>query len=175
MASSNPRQAFFARYSAKAMETLAEEAQRLKIRPPLVLLTGGLRTTEAMCGALRRRHADLLGLGRPSILSPLLPRKLVNAPASGNDLEGPGRTIVDEPNLQRSMFSWLPLPKLVGAGAGMAWYVVQMRRLSRGQDVDYRLGPTVAVVRMWLDDGVLLALAALTTSFALGFLALFGA
>lgn len=42
------------------------------------------------------------------------------------------------------------LPKLVGAGTDMAWHIVMMRRIARGQGVDFSVGGLAAVLRMWL-------------------------
>jgi len=41
-------------------------------------------------------------------------------------------------------------PNLVGAGTAMAWYIVMMRRIAVGQEVDYTVGGFAAVLRMWL-------------------------
>jgi len=46
----------------------------------------------------------------------------------------------------------LPLPSLIGAGAAMAWYVVAMRRISRGQMVNYQMGGSRASWMLWLPE-----------------------
>lgn len=158
MASSNPRQAFFARYATHAVSATSEEAERKGLSPPLVLLTGGIRTPASMQMALERGHADLLGLGRPSVLCPDLPHKLaaMKVNEKGIDHEDPSTTpLVHEPDLSvgwilKMARSLLPLPPLVGAGAGMAWYVVQMDRLARGEAVDHTLTAVGGIVNMWL-------------------------
>jgi hypothetical protein len=158
MASSNPRQAFFTRYATHAVTVISEEAERKGLSPPLVLLTGGLRTPASMQMAIERGHAHLLGLGRPSVLCPHLPRNLaaMNVDKNGLVHEDPNMTpLVQEPDLSVGWIlkmgrSLLPLPPLVGAGAGMAWYVVQMHRLARGEAVDHSLTAVGGVVNMWL-------------------------
>ncbi|OCH86724.1 hypothetical protein OBBRIDRAFT_210293 [Obba rivulosa] len=51
-----------------------------------------------------------------------------------------------------ALWSLFPVefPKLVGAGANMAWHIVMMRRVAAGREVDYSVGGLGAVVRMWL-------------------------
>jgi hypothetical protein len=146
----SPRQAFFAKYSAQAVRVLEGMENA-----PLVLLTGGLRTSAVMRGALTRRHAHLLGLGRASVVCPDLPILLAHETDDRHD--GGSLHATREPNLAIArplavILSWIPLPKLVGAGAGIAWYTVQMRRVAGGMPVDYALGGTGAVLRMWFGD-----------------------
>lgn len=49
-------------------------------------------------------------------------------------------------------WSCLPFsfPNLVGAGTAMAWYIIMMRRIAVGQEVDYTIGGFAAVLSMWL-------------------------
>jgi hypothetical protein len=159
MAASSPRQAFFSRYAAKAMQVLSEvHLEGKNVVLPLVLLTGGLRTAASMQNALRRRHAHFLGIGRPSVIRPDLPRLLKDM-----DDTMTSKSLVVEPDLGMSIWGSASMPKLVGAGAGMAWYVVQMRRLAHGQGVKPDLGATSAVLRMWIDESTLHALCVLGT------------
>jgi hypothetical protein len=139
----SPRQAFFAKYSAQAVRVLEGMENA-----PLVLLMGGLRTSAVMCGALARRHAHLLGLGRASVVCPDLPMLLAQETAARQD--GSSLRATCEPELVLAwplavILSWIPLPKLVGAGAGIAWYTVQMRRVAAGTPIDYALGGAGAI------------------------------
>jgi hypothetical protein len=150
MATSSSRQAFFSQYSVRAMRAFSK-MQETDVATPLVLLTGGLRAADTMRTVLSRGHAHLLGVGRSSVIHPDLPLLLrgEGGTSSTEDL------VVAEPDMGDSIFTWAAMPKLVGANASVAWYVVQMRRLARGQAVDHSLGATGAIVRMWLDDHVL--------------------
>jgi hypothetical protein len=46
----------------------------------------------------------------------------------------------------------LPLPNLVGAGVGMAWYLVQMRRMAQAKPIAYEIGGLRAVTLMWVPE-----------------------
>ncbi|KAJ3539614.1 hypothetical protein NM688_g6339 [Phlebia brevispora] len=77
---SSRRQALFSRFSRRALAELEKDHAKER---PLVLLTGGLTTSELFASALQERHADLLGVGRLSILYPELPRLLKEATSTG--------------------------------------------------------------------------------------------
>lgn len=110
----------------------------MSINPPLILLTGGLKNLDILSAALNDNHANLLGIGRGSILYPNLPsviRERSKEPQNWND-EPLGR----EPDLNKPHiltyvpFSWiwamLPNIKIIGAGVEMAWYVVTIREIA---------------------------------------------
>jgi hypothetical protein len=141
---------FFAKYSAHAVRVLEGMKNAW-----LVLLTGGLHTSAVIRGALTRRHAHLLGLGRAIVACLDLPILLAHETDDRHD--GCSLHATREPNLAMArplavILSWIPLPKLVGAGAGITWYTVQMRRVAAGMPVDYALGGTGAVPRMWFGN-----------------------
>ena len=165
------RQAFFARFSRRAREAVRALPSQRRV-PPLVLLTGGLRSPEVMHAALQHAHADILGVGRGSVLCPDLPRRLAAYLAACPsealskttetlkvelDVMFPPQPVLDYPltpfvNVVAKLFTalgMLPLPKLIGAGVGMAWYVVMMRRLAQGMDADLHVGGLRAVFGMW--------------------------
>ena len=81
---SSRRQALFAHFSHRAIAELADtnDADR-----PLVMLTGGLATADLMASALQNKHADLLGIGRLSVLHPRLPEMLQNTMSVGTDTD----------------------------------------------------------------------------------------
>ncbi len=93
-----------------------------------IMLTGGIRTRAAMEALLDSGAVDLIGLGRPLVLDPGLPRRLV----AGGDGEA------------------LPayrLPSLLGLAqvAGESeWYETQVGRLGAGREVDRGLRPLPA-------------------------------
>lgn len=155
------RQAFFSHFSHHIMEVL-DSLPSGTIRPRIVL-TGGLRSPSNLCNVLSSRHADLLGIGRASLLRPDLPLYLQELCDTSNIIDDP--TIWDSPFEKEPELgtNWLwdrfPRIPLIGAGAQMAWYTDIMRRLGRANasltDVqflppDYKLGAFTAVVRFWL-------------------------
>lgn len=162
---SSARQAFFTEFAHAVKHRLASSQIS---RPPLILLTGGLRTLPLMSSVLTHDYADLLGIGRPSVLRPDLPRALEVATAGGLRAGEFPMMPLPEPDLaspsSRQGFLHLiialllclwtllsvRLPKLVGAGSVMAWYIVMMRRIAERKDVDYGVDGIEAVLRMWL-------------------------
>ncbi|KZS87257.1 FMN-linked oxidoreductase [Sistotremastrum niveocremeum HHB9708] len=133
MASTSARQVFFSAFSKIAMRAVAS----LPDKRPLIMLTGGIRTPEQMNRALNDADADLLGLGRPSVLCPDLPIRL---------RDGDRAPVILEPQLKSP--SWFP--KLIGAGVGTAWYTVQMKRIATGENIDLTLSGLEAVWSMWI-------------------------
>lgn len=145
-----PRQALFADFSKRAMEVIESLAQP----KPLILLTGGLRTPYHLYSALASQHTHLLGLGRGSVLCPDLPEIL------GDRDENDRTPFALEPSLEvgphwlyACVWTWLPKVKLVGAGMGMAWYIIRIRHIaivSGTADKDIDMSGIEAVLRMWL-------------------------
>jgi hypothetical protein len=135
----SPRQALFSGFSHEAMKVL--NSLPTKDRPrPAILLTGGLRSPALLRSVVQHEDADLLGIGRMSILCPNLP----SLPLDPND----GEPFVQEPHFQKSR--WLPRIPLLGSGVEMAWYNTTMRRLANGMKPDYDSTGAAAVLRMWL-------------------------
>jgi hypothetical protein len=58
----------------------------------------------------------------------------------------------------------LPLPSLIGAGTVMAWYIVTMRSISKGQKVNYQMGGHRAVVQLWFPELQILAITIIFSS-----------
>jgi hypothetical protein len=57
--------------------------------------------------------------------------------------------------IDRWVWTFMPSIQLVGAGAGMAWYVVMIRRLARWRgegnvQMDYDMGAVGAIFKMWI-------------------------
>ncbi|KAJ4474210.1 hypothetical protein C8R41DRAFT_897495 [Lentinula lateritia] len=135
----NPRQAFFAHFSSKLMKELSSVTSSDQCAP-LILLTGGLRSPAHLYTALRSGHAHLLGIGRASVLCPNLPTVLKRRRAAEADLSSDVTPFKPEPDLRfwpsgrepwRCIRKHFPKVKLIGAGVGMAWYVVMIRRLAK--------------------------------------------
>ncbi|KAI0251171.1 hypothetical protein BJV78DRAFT_1392551 [Lactifluus subvellereus] len=165
------RQAFFARFARKARSAIHTATSSPK--HPLVLLTGGMGSPATVEDALSQGHADLIGIGRGSVLVPKLPLLLNKAyshretgTSNGEDNDDTGRTVFfQQPTLSYSdtplvraaasilrSLGILPLPALIGAGTGTAWYVVMMSRISRGSPIDYQMRGIRAVLSMWLPE-----------------------
>ncbi|KAJ3863092.1 hypothetical protein EV359DRAFT_43788 [Lentinula novae-zelandiae] len=156
----NPRQAFFAHFSSKLMKELSSVTSSDQCAP-LILLTGGLRSPAHLYTALRSDHAHLLGLGRASVLCPNLPSVLKRRRAAEADLSSDVTPFKPEPDLRfwpsgrepwRCIRRHFPKVKLIGAGVGMAWYVVMIRRLAkeRIRRPDYNIGGLGAITKMWV-------------------------
>ena len=131
-----------------------------------------MRSPAIFQDALAQGHADLVGVGRGSVLAPVLPlllkefysRRQEGTPDGDVD-ENMGRVFFKQPTLSyaetpsirvaasvlRSL-GILPLPSLIGAGTAMAWYIVAMRSISRGRMVNYQMGGVRAVVHLWLPE-----------------------
>ena len=158
------RQAFFSYFSHHIMKVLDSLPSDTKV--PRVLLTGGLRSPSNLCSVLSSRHADLLGIGRASLLRPDLPLYLQQLCDTSNLVDDP--TVYDSPFEREpelgiqgaSGWLWSRFPRipLIGAGVQTAWYTTMMRRLGRANaslaDVqllapDYQLGPFRAMVKFW--------------------------
>ena len=163
--SKSPRQAYFAHFSHHALQAL-ESLRKTPTSPPtpLILLTGGLRTPAVLRTVLNSRHAHLLGIGRGSVLCPNLPSILKEK--EGDFSRWDDIPFQREPDLSlprvfdywplSRVWSFVPKIKLIGAGVGMAWYVVAIRRISNastrsGSDMvqNYNMGGLGAVFWMW--------------------------
>jgi hypothetical protein len=159
------RQAFFSRFARKArhaIHTVTSSSER-----PLVLLTGGMGSLATVEDALSQGHADLIGIGRGSVLAPKLPLLLKKAyretgtsngegndDTAGTDLY-PRLSYSDTPVIRAAastlrFLGILPLPPLIGAGTESAWYIVMMSRIAKGNQIDYQIGGIRAVLSMWL-------------------------
>ena len=135
----------------------AIDALPTSLPKPLILLTGGLRTPEQMRKAVDQRDCDLLGLGRLSVLRPDFPKRLRSQPDY----------VAEEPDLPK--LPWFP--KLLGAGVGTAWYVVQIRRIAEGKSVDMKTGGIESILLMWIRRPyLLLLLGAMITIILIGFM-----
>lgn len=139
-----------------------------------------MRSPAIFHDALTQGHADLIGIGRGSVLVPDLPlllkevcaRQQMGTPDGAGDEKSMGRDfLVKLPTLSytetpliraatsalRSL-GILPLPSLIGAGAAMAWYTVTMKSISKGQKVNYQMGGLRAVVQLWFPELQILAI-----------------
>jgi 2,4-dienoyl-CoA reductase-like NADH-dependent reductase (Old Yellow Enzyme family) len=123
--------AMFGRASTRAREAyFLEYVERVRARTRLpLMLTGGFRTADAMTRAIAGGAVDVIGLARPMIVEPDLPRRLIDGSAAGaahDQIRARGRVLDD----------------LVQA----TWYGRQLRRMGRGHDPDPTLGRFASLV-----------------------------
>lgn len=162
--SKSPRQPFFARFSHQALQALESlPLTPTSPPPPLILLTGGLRTPGLLQTVLNSGHAHLLGIGRGSVLCPNLPsilREKNKDLQQWDDIPFQREPDLSLPHIFKTwplscLWNLVPKIKLIGAGVGMAWYVVGIRRIScasrSGSDMilNYDMGGLGAVFWMW--------------------------
>ncbi|KAI9037114.1 uncharacterized protein KD926_000831 [Aspergillus affinis] len=116
----------------KKASTLAREAffidfaQAVRAEFPYMplLLTGGFRSRRGMQAALKEGSCDLVGLARPSVLDPLLPRTvLLNQDVFDKDAVAYVRRVPGS-NLAKRMGV-----KLIGVGPERDWYTERLQRI----------------------------------------------
>ncbi|KAF9533544.1 hypothetical protein CPB83DRAFT_480515 [Crepidotus variabilis] len=164
------RQAFFAHVSQQVLKQLSASNPSNR---PLILLTGGLNSPTLLTTALASKHADLLGIGRASVLSPNIPSILKSLatgssshPINPNEPFFPPPSLSNPSILSQPPISWLwsllSSVKFVGAGTTTAWYTLHIRKIAmmplRGPDgrrlkqpkPDYNIGGIESLLRMFL-------------------------
>ncbi|KAJ8502609.1 hypothetical protein ONZ45_g11596 [Pleurotus djamor] len=168
----SPRQVFFSQFSQEALAAL-DKAHYDHPRP-LVILTGGFSAPSQMYSALQCKHADLLGIGRYSVMFPELPLLLRQQEAKGlppSTASFGARPLVESNSVARQsgICTWLwneiAQVKLVGSGVGVAWYTVTLRRMAETEEhqpqsdprtrnyndtLQLDMTPLRAVASMWL-------------------------
>jgi 2,4-dienoyl-CoA reductase-like NADH-dependent reductase (Old Yellow Enzyme family) len=117
-------------HTSKSESSVAREAYFLEYARDIkaavgipVMVTGGFRTLEVMNGALGNNEADLIGIGRPFIVDPEFPSKL---------LEG---TITAAPSMERDFPAAETLPR----GAVLNWFCHQLLLHGTAGDSDLSL------------------------------------
>ena len=134
----------------KRESTLRREAYFLDFVPKLrarvsipVMVTGGFRTASAMLSAVRDDGVDLIGLGRPIVIDPDAPRKLIAGEVErlfsrdadlviGNGLLGPRSPI----GFLRDLNAW----------GSLGWYYEHIYSLADGRAPDLKLSPFRALL-----------------------------
>lgn len=126
--STRRREAYFLAYA---------EAARPAAAMPL-MLTGGFRTRAAMDEALSDGALDVIGLARPLVTEPELPRRLLAGEALVADaIER--RLHLRETGWLSPSSRWLPA-RVVNVMGAQAWYYHQIFRLADGLDPDLDRG-----------------------------------
>ena len=144
MSSVSNRQMFFSQFSRRVHACLPKGPST-----PLIALTGGFRTYDAMNSALVNEHAELIGLGRLSIHDPHVPIRL--------EYQKHGYVPPPPPDYSLSvwdrLFDWLgwltgvKVPLLIGAGREMCWHMVQLEKTAAFLPIDYNVSGFGAILR----------------------------
>jgi 2,4-dienoyl-CoA reductase-like NADH-dependent reductase (Old Yellow Enzyme family) len=113
-ASTRAREAYFLDYAEKVRAALTAAGADLPL-----MVTGGFRTASVMNDAIADGAADVIGLGRPLIIEPELPQRLLDGATGARRVE----------------VKKIRIKHLEGMGELM-WYGVQLRRLGNGKDPD---------------------------------------
>ncbi|UOX88552.1 NADH:flavin oxidoreductase/NADH oxidase family protein [Amycolatopsis sp. FBCC-B4732] len=125
-ASSQAREAYFLDYAAKARS----------VSDVALMVTGGFATPGGMSEALRSGALDVIGLGRPLIVDPGLPARLLD----GEDARAERRCPKTGVRLADSLLE-------------IQWHTRQMHRIAAGKPVDRR-GALPTLVQAGLTDGL---------------------
>jgi 2,4-dienoyl-CoA reductase-like NADH-dependent reductase (Old Yellow Enzyme family) len=125
-ASTAAREAYFLDYAAKARE----------VSDVALMVTGGFTTPAGMAAALRSGALDVIGLGRPLVVDPALPARLL----AGADVRAERRCPKTGVRLADSLLE-------------IQWHTRQMHRIAAGKPVDRR-GAALTLVQAGLTDGL---------------------
>ncbi|MFD8494495.1 NADH:flavin oxidoreductase/NADH oxidase family protein [Amycolatopsis sp. NPDC059657] len=123
--SSVRREAYFLGYAAKAR----------KVSDVALMVTGGFATAGGMNEALRSGALDVIGLGRPMIVDPELPRRLLG----GEDVRAERLCPKTGIRLADSLLE-------------IQWHTQQMHRVAAGKPVDTRRGAWRSLVTAGVND-----------------------
>ncbi|KAI8313341.1 NADH-dependent flavin oxidoreductase nadA [Colletotrichum sp. SAR11_240] len=89
-----------------------------------LMVTGGFRTRQGMDAALSSKACDIIGVGRPAVLNPLLPKNtILAADVKDEDAKLYARKI-EAPWIATKLGI-----KAIGAGAESAWYGGEIRKM----------------------------------------------
>ncbi|GAA5861627.1 hypothetical protein JCM3774_002651 [Rhodotorula dairenensis] len=127
------REAFFDAFSQRARWVISTlPASTLPSPPPLILLTGGLRTRSGIAGVLSSPTktpptADLVGLGRPAAADPFLPLRLTNPSVPSRVARAPEYDSLAGVRTVRWLFGWL---SIAGPGLDVMYHTMLMRQIA---------------------------------------------
>ncbi|WP_326957880.1 NADH:flavin oxidoreductase/NADH oxidase family protein [Amycolatopsis sp. NBC_01286] len=125
-ASTQAREAYFLDYAAKARN----------VSDVALMVTGGFTTPGGMADALGSGELDVIGLGRPLVVDPGLPARLL----AGEDVEAQRRCPKTGIRLADSLLE-------------IQWHTRQMHRIASGRPVDRR-GAALTLVQAGVTDGL---------------------
>jgi 2,4-dienoyl-CoA reductase-like NADH-dependent reductase (Old Yellow Enzyme family) len=125
-ASTQAREAYFLDYAAKARN----------VSDVALMVTGGFTTPGGMADALSSGEVDVIGLGRPLVVDPGLPARLL----AGEDVRAQRRCPKTGIRLADSLLE-------------IQWHTRQMHRIASGRPVDRR-GAALTLVQAGFTDGL---------------------
>jgi len=131
--STRAREAYFLEYAERVRVAITRTGANLPL-----MVTGGFRSTAAMAAAIASGAVDIVGLGRPMIMEPDLPRRILTG-AAGARPAAPHR---------------LGIARFEGMGE-LLWYTVQLQRMSQGKDPDPHRRSLCNLPRYLVNTGVL--------------------
>jgi 2,4-dienoyl-CoA reductase-like NADH-dependent reductase (Old Yellow Enzyme family) len=138
--STRRREAYFIEY--------AEAIRRVATMP--LLLTGGFRSRAAMDQALAEGVCDMVGLGRPLVTEPDLPRRLLADPAAAATRHE--HELVLRPRGWLSPTSPLLFARVLNVLGAQGWYYGQIFRLADGLEPDLARGLPAAIAAYVADE-----------------------
>ncbi|KAK7421202.1 hypothetical protein QQX98_002332 [Neonectria punicea] len=95
-----------------------------------LLVTGGFRSREVMANALSSDSLDLIGIARPAVLNPLLPKNtILNPEIKDQNARAYARSI--EPSWLFKLIGNV----VIGAGVETAWYGSMIAKIPAWQDI----------------------------------------
>ncbi len=138
--STRRREAYFAEYARSIREVAAM---------PLTI-TGGFRTREGMAEALDAGDCDVIGLGRPLVTEPDLPRRLL-AGASGGAVRHEDRLPLATRGWRSPTSRFLAM-RVVNVLGAQGWYYQQIFRLAERGRPELELGLLRAAAAYLADE-----------------------
>ena len=129
-ASTQKREAFFLDYAEKA---------RAVCQAPLII-TGGFRSQAAMNDALQSGHLDLVGVARPFVLIPDLPKRMQNGTYTA-------------PTVGRIKTGFTAVDKKIGGVLELEWYMAQMKLIVQGKQPNPNLSPWKVLLKTLWENG----------------------
>ncbi|KAA1084457.1 hypothetical protein PGT21_028380 [Puccinia graminis f. sp. tritici] len=158
------REAYYVEFTQEARRVLRTISTESRQPCPILMTTGGFRSRSGMAAAISNEETDLIGLGRPACLDPLLSTKILDSNLANYVSPNP-------PVPGVTLWKILVPVKLVGAGFKTMWHTWQLHRMSRYQPPDLActaLGSLRVILPL---DALLASLAILLSLLAAGIVA----
>jgi 2,4-dienoyl-CoA reductase-like NADH-dependent reductase (Old Yellow Enzyme family) len=131
-ASTRAREAYFLEYAERVRTAISQTGATLPL-----MVTGGFRSTSVMTDAIASGAIDVVGIGRPMIMEPDLPRRLLAGEFGAR------------PHQPRK----LGVARYEGMGE-LLWYTVQLQRMGKGIEPDPNRHPLRNVREYLLNTGI---------------------
>lgn len=116
-----PREALFFTFAHESHQVIAKASASAGCRPPMLVITGGLKTRTGMASAVEDAHADFVGVARYASVYPALPAALLGLQG------GEARACVKPFSAPMQQVFTYFTPALVGGGWSTQYAAAQMR------------------------------------------------